>query len=65
MDPTRAKAYIATSVHRSHPPIMGKKSKKKSKSTGTAADALEFYRHATVKARKMKGLDVDEEEEKG
>ena len=37
--------------------------KKKSKSTGTAADALEFYRHATVKARKMKGLDVDEEED--
>ena len=37
--------------------------KKKSKSTGAAADALEFYRHATVKARKMKGLDVEEEED--
>ena len=37
--------------------------KKKSKSTGTAADALDFYRHATVRARKMKGLDPDEEED--
>jgi len=37
--------------------------KKKSKSSGVAADALDFYRHVLTRARKIRGLPVDEEED--
>ena len=37
--------------------------KKKSKSSGVAADALDFYRHVLGRARKVRGLPVDEEED--
>ena len=37
--------------------------KKKSKSSGVAADALDFYRHVLTRAKKIRGVPAEEEED--